>query len=430
MRIRVKINRKLLTVFGGLLYLLIIFQPPLADASTLIHTIQVGSFEDIEGATRQYNFVIDRLNKEALDNLRIEKIGQYYSVRLGNFIDPVNGNNLHKTVKHLFSSPILMKAYIKDERIIKRYSHTSSMNKEKKNDNSALSRKSETPKPPISDEKKEGEDRLYYTIQIGSFIPLDRARNKYASAIQKLLDKKPDHLRIEKIGTYNSVRIGKFITYVSAEKYLSSVKAHFSSAFIIQAYIKDKRIVMELKKDPSQKEKGITIETKSFNAITPVHSSRKSGFKDQSEQYSMLPISDKLTLRGIVIMDNVRLAIIEDSDSNQSGLYNLNDQIGEFVVSDILENTVILNKKDTMVKILLWEGNSIALSNPEPDLSQEIKSRSSQGNRRGRRERINRLLNKIGTSNAPHNFSEEIKRRSSQAHPEQPRLSPQESTHN
>ncbi|KPK29337.1 MAG: hypothetical protein AMK70_16055 [Nitrospira bacterium SG8_35_1] len=384
MKIRVNSTRQLLTVLGGLLYLLIIvFQPLPTDASTLIYTIQVGSFKNVERATRQYDSVIDRLNKEALDNLRIEKIGQNYSVRLGNFVDPINGNNLHRTIKHIFPSTLLMKAYIKDERIIKMYSNTGSLNKKKKNDSLSVSRNSEFLNSLVSDEKKE-EDRLYYTIQIGSFIPHDRARNEFASAIQKLFDQNPDHLRIEKVGIYNSVRIGKFADYIGAEKYLASVKAHFSAAFIIQAYVKDKRIVSELKRDHSHEESRTNIETNSLNSNTPVTSLDKPGFtgNDQLEQYSKLPAIDKCTLHGTVIMNNVRLAIIEDSDSKQSYLYKLNDQIGGFIVSDILENTVILKDKDTMVKILLWENNKNVLSNPDPELSQDIEEESSQGKSR------------------------------------------------
>jgi hypothetical protein len=414
MKMRIQITRQLLTVFGGLLCLLIIvFQPSLAGASKLIHTIQVGSFEDIERAKRHYHIVIDRLNKEALNNLRIEKIGQFYSIRLGNFVNPVNANDLLRTVKHFFPSTILMSAYIKDERIIKLYSHTNALNKVKKNDSTSSGGISEIPKTLVPDEKKDAEDRLSYTIQIGSFTSLDRARNEFASTKRKLFDTKPNHLRIEKVGEYNTVRIGKFTKYVRAEKYLSSVKTHFVSAFIIKAYIRDKRIVRALRKDPAQQENGANIQEKPFS-ITSLDSSNNSGSagNDQLEKYTVLPVSDKLKLHGTVIMDNVRLAIIEDSDSKQTGLYNLNDHVGGFIVSDILKNTVILNKKNTIVKILLWEGNKIALSNPEADFSEKIKEKSSQVKRRriggvrgerGIKARIlrrKRQLNKTGTSTA------------------------------
>ena len=94
---------------------------------------------------------------------------------------------------------------------------------------------------------------LIYTIQIGSFTDLERAENEFVSAMKKLLDKNSDYLRIEKIGKYNAVRTGKFKIFDNAEKYFISIKPHFASAFIIQAYIRNKRIVKELRQDPAQK---------------------------------------------------------------------------------------------------------------------------------------------------------------------------------
>ncbi|KPK29302.1 MAG: hypothetical protein AMK70_16140, partial [Nitrospira bacterium SG8_35_1] len=97
-----------------------------------------------------------------------------------------------------------------------------------------------------------------------------------------------------------------------------------------------------------------------------------------SNQYNLLPESDKFILQGTVISNNVRLAIIEDTNSKQSGLYNLNDKVGGFIVSDILDKAVILNDKNTSVKILLRGGKQIAVSNPEPDLSQDIDEERSR----------------------------------------------------
>jgi len=285
---RIQVARPFVTVFASLLYLLIvIFQPTSAGASELIYTVQIGSFEDLKRATRQYHSVISKSNKEKLDSLRIEQIGLHYAIRIGNFVDPISNKDLHRRVKHLFPSSIRMKAYMKDERILKLYSHKHSMNKENTHENSSTNK--------ISD--------------------------------------------------------------------------------ISQSMVSDKD--------------GINIQAKPFNSITSVDSSQSSGstVNDQSEQYIMLPVSDELSLHGTVIMNNIRLAIIKDSNSKQSGLYNLNDQVGGFTVLDILDNTVILNKNNAMVQISLWESNKLALSNPEPYVLQ--KKRKSRNRRTKRRRRLN-----------------------------------------
>ena len=51
--------------------------------------------------------------------------------------------------------------------------------------------------------------REFYTVQTASFVTLDDARKHYDSIIRKIKGEKLDHLRIEKIGNYFSIRIGK-----------------------------------------------------------------------------------------------------------------------------------------------------------------------------------------------------------------------------
>jgi hypothetical protein len=64
------------------------------------------------------------LSREEIDYLRIEKIGKYYAVRLGKFEDRAHAERFHKTIKRDLNFSILMKAYIKDERIMKLRSHS------------------------------------------------------------------------------------------------------------------------------------------------------------------------------------------------------------------------------------------------------------------------------------------------------------------
>ena len=50
-------------------------------------------------------------------------------------------------------------------------------------------------------------------------------------------------LRIEKVGKYYSVRLGKFDNYETAKKYLQDVRLRLSEAIILKANIKDERII-------------------------------------------------------------------------------------------------------------------------------------------------------------------------------------------
>jgi hypothetical protein len=96
----------------------------------IFHTIQTGSFIKIEHARKQLASIAQGVNEEELGFLRIEKIGKYYTVRLGKFNDyataekflRTNGPRLNTT-----SSPVILETSFIDERIITRYSRDSTV---------------------------------------------------------------------------------------------------------------------------------------------------------------------------------------------------------------------------------------------------------------------------------------------------------------
>jgi hypothetical protein len=61
-----------------------------------------------------------------------------------------------------------------------------------------------------------------------------------------------DNLRIDKIGKYYSVRLGKFDERSAAEKFLQSNKHHLHKAIILEAYVNESGKKSEL---PEQKKK-------------------------------------------------------------------------------------------------------------------------------------------------------------------------------
>jgi len=99
-----------------------------AYSSHEFYTVQTASFLDMDDARRHYNSVIKRINEEKLDHLRIEKIGDYFSVRIGKFDDQFNADKLFHSIKYHFPSSIIRKAYLKEERIKLRYSRKQPVN--------------------------------------------------------------------------------------------------------------------------------------------------------------------------------------------------------------------------------------------------------------------------------------------------------------
>jgi TolB-like protein len=125
----------------------------------LIYTVQAGSFEDMESALEQYDAILSSLGEEDLDYLRIEKIGPYYTVRIGKIEDQDEAENFHDKLISDLPDSILMKAYIKDERIKHLYSHTPRSKEEPE------VQKTEAPSPPpVEKEAEEQPEQLVSDI--------------------------------------------------------------------------------------------------------------------------------------------------------------------------------------------------------------------------------------------------------------------------
>ena len=103
-----------------LLFLLVCF-PLTSSAAKLIYTFQIGSFNHIEEAQKQFDSIAEALSENKPDHLRIEKIGKFYSVRLGKFGGKYEADNFLLPIKNRLTEYLLMKAYYKEERIIKLY---------------------------------------------------------------------------------------------------------------------------------------------------------------------------------------------------------------------------------------------------------------------------------------------------------------------
>ena len=98
--------------------ILTILLPLVSFSSELFYTIQSGSFPDIKHARRHFDSILERLHEKDLSYLRIEKVGGFYSVRIGRFEDYDTAEKLLKANESQLYKAMILKAYIKDERIV------------------------------------------------------------------------------------------------------------------------------------------------------------------------------------------------------------------------------------------------------------------------------------------------------------------------
>ena len=108
--------------------------------SRQIYTIQLASPTRIEDAQKQFNIMRQSLNKKDLNFfqkqfnfirntlnikdsnfLRIEKVEKYYTVRIGKFENYASAKKFLQANIPQISKALILKAYIKNERIIKLY---------------------------------------------------------------------------------------------------------------------------------------------------------------------------------------------------------------------------------------------------------------------------------------------------------------------
>ncbi len=88
--------------------------PLFAHASELFQTIQTGSFVKEAGAQKHYELIIQKLQENELDSLRIEKVGKFYTVRLGKFGGYAQADNLLQIIKPKISTAIIVEASLKN----------------------------------------------------------------------------------------------------------------------------------------------------------------------------------------------------------------------------------------------------------------------------------------------------------------------------
>lgn len=118
------------------------------------YTVQLGSFPGFETAERAYNTALRMIEKESLDYLRIEVVKGYHTVRVGRFESYENAKKMLRFVTKVFPGAIILKAYIKEERIKKLYTKGQRRSEKKK------SPPAEVVALPVKKEKKEVEKEV------------------------------------------------------------------------------------------------------------------------------------------------------------------------------------------------------------------------------------------------------------------------------
>lgn len=90
-----------------------------ADKPATVYTLQVASHKDVQSAEQEFAALKQKVSREHLDFMRIERIGKYYSLRIGKFDNRDGAEQLFNIIKSDIPSAVVMDAYFIEKRIVK-----------------------------------------------------------------------------------------------------------------------------------------------------------------------------------------------------------------------------------------------------------------------------------------------------------------------
>ncbi|MBC8412221.1 MAG: peptidylprolyl isomerase [Nitrospira sp.] len=103
------------------LVIILLVQASPSHGGDLIYTLQAASFPSELYAQQQYDLLASRLNNSEHQHLRIEKVGRFYSVRIGGFSNKKSADSFADAIRPKVGQLLVIKAYIKKDRIIRQY---------------------------------------------------------------------------------------------------------------------------------------------------------------------------------------------------------------------------------------------------------------------------------------------------------------------
>jgi hypothetical protein len=94
-----------------------------------------------------------------------------------------------------------------------------------------------------NDQSNADKPQTIYTIQIGSYLTFARAQNEFNSIMEALTKEYCSFLRVERVGSFYTVRLGKFERYSNAENLIKSLPSNMPNVKILKAYLKYDRLL-------------------------------------------------------------------------------------------------------------------------------------------------------------------------------------------
>ena len=169
-----------------------------------------------------------------------------------------------------------------------------------------------------------------YTIQTGSFKDSQRAEMQFRIIKQSLEGTALQALRIEKIGRFYAVRIGRFAIPADAEQFLRKHEPSLEGSLVMKAYFIDERILL------------IDDGVEEFVLVSKARIQRDRYLPDLP--YARNDLGLRLVGTALVDEPENNIAIIENLASGDQEIYKTGDTLKGVLIKRILSRGVIIDE--------------------------------------------------------------------------------------
>jgi tetratricopeptide (TPR) repeat protein len=180
---------------------------------------------------------------------------------------------------------------------------------------------------------------LIYTVQLNSFDEMRNAREYYYEIIETVDKKNLDYLRIEEIGRFYTVRLGRIKDAEEAKAFYKWIKTQLTRSVLMQAYILESRIKMLYDgSSPSEKQTAEVVRSTSMTTKDPEPSAidkKEAAERAAHEKKGDILVRDK---RLVSAAEEYQLALQDDSENAELIWKLANVQYELKLVEDALKN--------------------------------------------------------------------------------------------
>lgn len=233
------------------------------------YTVLAGSYSSVENAEQDYLRLQNKLDSSMQQAMRIELVGGYYTIRVGQFAESSSAEQLLPAIEKYFNGARVLKAFIRPERVLKSngtLGNIVAVDLDTKEDGGSPGDENISASADNTHTVLDGDESVtdlltsntlslsdelvaqiagkkFFIVQFGSFS-LEKSAIEEFERLITIFDGEPiPWLRIERIQGFYTIRSGKFHLESTADDFAIFLADKNTQSSVLRAYIKPERLV-------------------------------------------------------------------------------------------------------------------------------------------------------------------------------------------